>query len=254
MADLRIYDDRASAARALAALVVTAAQSAVAARDRFTLVLCGGSTPRQAFRLLADEYADDIDWSRTSIFWSDERCVPADHPDSNTKMAREALLDHVPLAFDRIYRIPTQLDPASAAQAYQAELVRFFESRGGIPRFDMMILGVGADGHTASLFPGSPALDEKKRWVVTATAENAPVKERITFTLPILNAAAHVVMLVLGEEKADAVARIFTGDDDPPLPAGRVQPLNGRLTWILDEEAASRLRAATIDDQADEST
>lgn len=248
MADLRIYPDRPTAARALAGMIANIAQSAAAVRDHFTIALAGGSTPRTAYRLLADEFAADIDWMSTYVFWGDERCVPWDHAESNVRMAREAMLNHVPLALDRLYRIPVQLTPEAAAQAYQAELVRFFETRGRVPRFDVMLLGMGADGHIASLFPGSAALEETQKWVVHTTAEGATVPDRVTVTLPVINAASNVIIYTLGAEKADAIAQIFLGGDQPVLPAGRVQPRDGRLTWIIDEAAATKLRASTQQD------
>ncbi len=241
MGDLRIYPDRMSAARALAALIVQVSQSAVAVRDRFVLALSGGSTPRETYRLLADEFNNDIDWMRTHIFWSDERCVPHTDPESNLRMARETLLNHVPIAFDHIYPVPTEFPPVQAADLYQSQIDRFFEMRGGRPRFDLILLGMGSDGHTASLFPGSPALDERQARAVAVTVD-APIANRVTLTLPVLNSAGHVAFLVTGEDKAAALARVMAGGEDTPLPAARVQPTDGRLTWIVDEAAAKGLR------------
>jgi 6-phosphogluconolactonase len=241
MGDLRIYPDKASASRAMASLVAQVSQSAVAVRDRFTLALSGGKTPHDVYRLLADEFSDDIDWMRTYIFWSDERCVPHTDPESNLRMARETLLNHVPIAFDHIYPVPTEFPPLQAADLYQSQIDRFFEMRGGRPRFDLLLLGMGADGHTASLFPGSPALEERVARVIAVTVD-APIRDRVTFTLPVLNSAAHVAFLVTGEDKAEALTHIMTQTEGTPLPAARVQPTDGRLTWIVDEAAAEGLR------------
>ncbi len=222
--------------------VARAASRAVAARGRFVVALAGGSTPRRLYALLADEsasYRARIPWERTHVFFGDERTVPPEHPDSNYRMAREALLDRVPVA--SVHRI-RGADP-DAADAYEDELRRFFgiQSGGAPPRLDLVLLGLGTDGHTASLFPGSPALDERIRWVMSPLVERLGTR-RITLTLPILNRARGALFLVSGAEKAGALARVIApARGEEPLPAARVRPEGGGLVWIVDDAAASRL-------------
>lgn len=236
MAEVRICPNRLVAARTLATLVAQNAEAACALRDRFTLVLSGGNSPREAYKLIGDEFANDVDWIHTHVFWGDERCVPYEHPDNNAKMARETFLDYVPIPLNNIHRVQSFLPPEEAATQYERELHHYFDPRGGTPRFDLIILGMGADGHTASLFPGTKALNESERWVVANYVEKLD-SWRITLTMPILNAAAHVVFYVLGEDKSEAVSRVAGGDMS--LPATQVNPPKGKLTWILDNGAAS---------------
>jgi 6-phosphogluconolactonase len=218
------------------------AARAVADRGRFTVALSGGSTPRRLYRLLSDVQASfraQIPWERTHVFFGDERHVPPDHPESNYRMAHEALLAHVPAA--SVHRIQgEESDPARAAAAYEAELRRFFElSDPGAapPQFDLVLLGLGPDGHTASLFPRSPALEERRKWAVGVFVERLRA-HRITLTLSVINRAREVLFLVSGAEKAEALARVFahaTGAE--PLPAARVRPESGTLLWIVDRAA-----------------
>ncbi|NUQ04323.1 MAG: 6-phosphogluconolactonase [Anaerolineae bacterium] len=236
---VRVFPNRLSAARGLAALVARNAEACISLRERFSLVLSGGKTPREAYKLLGDEMASEIDWTYTHVFWSDERCVPYEHLDNNAKMARETLLDYVPIPMDHIHRVQSFLEPAEAAEHYQKEVLRYFESRGSVPRFDLILLGIGADGHTASLFPGTQALQEVDRLIVPNYVSSLD-SWRITMTLPLLNAADHVVFYVLGEDKAETLARILSSEE-ADLPAARINPPRGKLTWIVDEEAASLL-------------
>jgi 6-phosphogluconolactonase len=237
--------DAEAAARAAAEVVASAAGQAAAARGRFTLALAGGATPRRLYALLADPgapFRDRIPWDRTHVFFGDERPVGPDHPDSNYRMAREALLDHVPVA--GVHRIHGE--EARAAERYEDELRAFFGSAPGDdpPRLDVVLLGLGPDGHTASLFPGSAALEERTRWVVSPFVERLGTR-RTTLTLPALNRARAALFLVSGPDKAEAVSRVLSPAPGAPLlPAARVAPGDGRLVWIVDRPAASRIDAA----------
>jgi 6-phosphogluconolactonase len=241
---LRRVRDAEAVARTAAEELAGAAARAVAARGAFTLALAGGSTPRRLYALLADAGAPfraRMPWDRTHVFFGDERPVPPDHPDSNYRMAREALLDHVAVA--SVHRIPAE-EPA-AAEAYEAELRRFFGIPGGgePPRLDAVLLGLGADGHTASLFPGTAALEETDRWVASPFVARLGTR-RTTLTLPILSRARAVLFLVSGAEKAAALARVLApAPGAEPLPAARVRPDEGAV-WIVVEAAASGLAPA----------
>lgn len=242
---LHISADSQTVARAAAAQLVRLAEAAQTARGHFTLVLSGGSTPRTLFELLAsDEFLSRVDWSNVYVFWGDERCIPPDHADSNYRMARLALLDFVPIPLDHIYRIHAEMQPEQAASAYEGSLRTFFEQRGETqPRFDLVLLGLGDDSHTASLFPGTPALDETERWVAAHFVPKLGVW-RVTLTAPALNAAREVHFLVTGSSKAPAVASVLEGPYTPhQYPAQLVQPTSGELRWYLDEAAVSQLQS-----------
>ncbi len=242
--EIQISPDPAALAEEAARRFVAAAAAASAARGRFTVALSGGSTPRALLRLLAaPPYRDRVAWDRVHVAWGDERCVPPDDEQSNYRMAREALLDHVPIPHEQIYRIPAEEpDHEVAARVYDATLRRLFNpDPGEWPRFDLIHLGLGAEGHTASLFPGSPALDERDRlvaapWVAKLSAH------RITLTPPVINAAREVAFLVAGAEKAAIVRTLLRGPRDPAeYPAQIVAPTDGCLTWLLDRAAAAHL-------------
>lgn len=241
-AALRRVKDAGEVARAAAEEVARAAAHAVAARRRFTVALAGGSTPRRLYALLAEAsgpFRGRIPWSATHVFFGDERSVPPEHPDSNYRAAREALLDHVPVA--SVHPIPA--DEPDAAERYEDELRSFFGvvSGGPPPRLDLVLLGLGPDGHTASLFPGSAALDEGARWVISTFVDRLGTR-RTTLTLPVLNRARGVVFLVSGAGKAAALAGVLEpAPGGAPLPAARVRPVRGEVLWIIDAAAASRL-------------
>jgi 6-phosphogluconolactonase len=213
------------------AVYPSAEQAIRAAADLFTalapqtIALAGGSTPRDLYQLLASEdYRDRVEWSEMDIWWGDERAVPPDHPDSNYGMAKKAILDLVPIVRSEVHRMPADsADLDAAALAYEETLP---------DRFDVILLGIGDDGHTASLFPDRPALDESERRCVPTVAANG--SRRLTLTYPVLNAARHVLFLVLGEAKRDALDRIRAGAQ---LPAARVRPTFGDVTWVVDEAA-----------------
>jgi 6-phosphogluconolactonase len=244
--DLRVLDTPDALAEAAASTIVEAARQAVAAHGRCTVALAGGATPRASYaRLALPPHAERMPWQRTFVFFGDDRGVPPDHPESNYRMAYETLLAKVPVPATQIFRIRAEAeDPEEAAGEYARTLAEVFAiRRGERPRLDLVLLGLGIDGHTASLFPGSPALKEVFRPVAAVYVAAANIPQRFTLTFPVLNAAARVVFLVSGPEKAKIV-RAVLGDQGVTLPAGMVHPVDGRLTWLLDRDAASLLPVA----------
>lgn len=241
---VRIHPDSAGLALAAAEHFVSLAGEAIAARGRFVVALAGGSTPRASYVILAsDEFAARVDWSRVHIFWGDERCVPPDHPDSNFRMAREALLDHVPIPSGNVFRMQGELDPVQAAAEYQQALQKFFATASvDTQSFDLVLLGMGGDGHTASLFPGTPAIGEQTRWVVAHFVDKLEAW-RITLTPAIINTAANVAFIVSGPDKAERLRQVLTGPYQPcVLPAQVIRPDRGQLQWLVDASAAGLLQ------------
>src|SRR5262245_12718224 len=238
---LRIVADADALAAEAAALVLEQACAAVAARGRFMLALSGGATPRATYARLAEAPARDrLPWDRTWIFFGDERCVPADHPESNYRTALETLLSKVPVPPAQVHRMRGEDDPEAAAAEYSRVLAETFGTRRGeLPRFDLILLGFGVDGHTASLFPGSPALKEIFRPVAAVHAAAAALPQRLTLTYPVLNAAACVAFLGSGSEKAKVVKAML--GEGALLPATMVEPTDGVLLWLLDSAAAALL-------------
>ncbi len=242
-ADLRIVDDLRGLSQAAAEEFVTQATGTVRANGRFTVALSGGSTPKSLFSLLASTFRDQLPWDKMFFFWGDERHVPPDHPESNYRMAYEALLSKVPVPAENVFRVPAENPDASQAAAdYEQTLRKFFElSPGTFPRLDLILLGMGPDGHTASLFPGTSGLREKSRLVVANWVEKFKAY-RITFTLPVLNNAAVVTFLVGGADKAETVREVLEGSQPAELfPSKLIHPTNGRLMWMLDQAAAVAL-------------
>jgi 6-phosphogluconolactonase len=234
---VHVYGSSEELAGAAAREFAAKAEEAIEERGRFAVVLAGGSTPESTYQILARDYIDWIDWSKAYVFFGDERAVPPHHEDSNLKMASAVLLDHVPVA--NVHRIRGELPPDEAAEAYEEELRKFFQTE-DVPRFDLILLGLGADGHAASLFPETPALEVSDRWVVANPVPRLDTT-RITLTVPVINAARAVTFLVEGEDKAEAVRDILEGDADPrAYPAKLVQPPGGP-EWMLDRSAASLL-------------
>ena len=236
MAEIQTYPDAASLARAAAEHFVTLAAEATAVRGRFAVALSGGSTPHATYTLLAsDEFAARVDWPRVHVFWGDERCVPPDHPESNFRLAHEVLFSRVPIPSGNIHRAQGELEPEVAAQAYAEELLAFFGAPW--PRFDLILLGMGDDGHVASLFPGSAALRETVRPVVAVTAyyQDRPA-HRVTLTPPAINVARQVLFLVTGANKAETLQAVLKGPDGR-FPAQQIRPTSGRLTWLVTETA-----------------
>ena len=213
------------------------AEQAIQSRGRFIVLLSGGMTPRPLYQLLAqDVWRAQIDWSNVVVGWSDERCVPADHAASNYKLAYEALLSHVPIPADHVLRIDGEIDPEEAASTYEANLRRVIGSESGA---DLALLGLGTDGHTASLFPAHPALHEDECWFVPVHVPEMAQPWRISATLPLLNASRRALFLVTGKEKAHALARIRNGAF---LPAGLIRPQAGGAVWLADQAATSQSR------------
>jgi len=218
--------------------IIQAASESVDLFDRFSLFLSGGSTPKPLYELLASEdFSDVIPWNKVEVFFADERCVPPDHPDSNFRMIAETLLTKVPLPRDNIYRMKGEIDPNAAAREYGVMLKEKFSETGP----DFMLLGMGSDGHTASLFPHSEALGEKKHRCVAQFVENSTTGKswRITLTAPFINSARDVLVLVAGEEKAKPLQQVLEGPPDPDrLPLQLIQPENGRMAYLIDVAAA----------------
>jgi len=242
MSEIEVVRDVAALAERAANLFLTAAQEAVFSRGTFSVALAGGSTPLRMYDLLAgDPYTLAIEWSKVHLFWGDERCVPPTHADSNYLQTAAHLISRLDIPMKNIHRIQGELPPIQAAAEYQAELQHYF---GANPVFDLVLLGLGPDGHTASLFPGTQALEEKEKWVaaVPHSTPPPPLVDRVSLTLPVLNASRQVLFLVAGAEKADVVARIFKSPSgEPLLPAQRVCPNPGRLTRLLDVAAMGKL-------------
>jgi len=237
--DLRIFKDRRALDRAAAGLFVEIAGEAVQVRGKFLLALSGGSTPDGLYRLLATgPYRNRIDWRKTLVFWGDERCVPPDDPGSNYRQACETLLEHVPIPGENIQRIRGELEPAEAAEGYARVLKRFAAPGLEWPRLDLVLLGMGADGHTASLFPGSEVEAASPTLPVTANYQGRPAR-RVTLTPLVFNSARHILFLVAGENKASTLKEVLHGIYQPEnLPAQRIRPVQGKLVWLADKEAA----------------
>ena len=237
-ADIRILNTPQELSQAAAAEFIALASAAIRDHGKFTVALSGGSTPKSLYSVLA---RSALPWDKIFFFWSDERHVPPDHPESNYRMAKEALLSKVPVPPENIFRVRAEEKNANVvAKDYEEALRSFFGLRPGeFPRFDLILLGLGPDGHTASLFPNTAALNETKLLVVANWVEKFKAN-RITFTYPVLNNAACVIFLVSGADKADMVRTVLE-DGRADLPSQRVHPVNGRLLWLLDKGAASKL-------------
>lgn len=237
---LDIHPDAHAAARAGAESFVAAARAAVEARRRFSVALSGGTAPREMYALLASEdVAARIPWEGVHLFWGDERCVPPAHPRSNFAMAYEAFIARVPIPAANVHRIRGELPAEEGAARYREELEAFFGP--GIPRFDVIHLGLGPDAHTCSLFPFDSLLLERKLTVAPALLREMG-EPRVTFTFPLVNAAARVEMFVVGGGKAEVVRKVLRGPLDPfRLPAQLVRPKDGEMVWILDRAAAAEL-------------
>lgn len=237
--DVRVFPDPDALSRA-AAEVLCSLVTAPGPGENFTIALSGGSTPRRLYSLLGSSpYRQTIPWQRVHFFWADERCVPPDHRESNYRMAKEMFLSRISPPEQNLHRIPGEAGALAAAALYEKELVRFFPGNRE-PRFDMILLGAGTDGHTASLFPGFPGVQEKKRLAVPVHLD-APGPDRVTLTLPVLNNASHVVFLATGAEKAGIVSEIVEHGNRKGYPAGMIQPIHGTLTWMIDQKAGSAL-------------
>ncbi len=240
MSEIEIFPDPPALARAAAERFVELAVEAITARGQFSVGLSGGSTPRALLTLLATaEFARRVDWPNVHVFFGDERCVPPDHPDSNFRQARDLLLEKIHLPAENLHRMRGEIEPEQAAAEYEQILRMFFEVENPAhPRFDLLLQGMGEDGHTASLFPGTRALYERSRWVLENYVPKLDMW-RITLTTNAINAAAHVIFLVEGQNKAETLRAVIRGPHQPEkYPAQFIQPVNGELTWMIDEAAA----------------
>jgi 6-phosphogluconolactonase len=239
--NLEILNTADELAEAAARSIVTIASHALSVKNNFTIALSGGSTPKRLYELLANpkkEFRSQMPWENTIFFWTDERHVSPDHADSNYRMTNEAMLSHVPVPGTNVHRFLAELSNAEAvATNYELQLSDGFD--GSLPRFDLILLGLGTDGHTASLFPGTTALAEVKTWVVAPWVEKFK-SFRLTMTLPVLNNAAAVMFLVSGDDKA-SILRDVLSEGLPRFPAQQINPTNGELTWLVDRAAASKL-------------
>ncbi len=240
-----VFETPEELAPAVADRIAALTQQANGAQGRARIALAGGSTPKPAYALLAEPpRRDAIRWADLEVFWGDERCVRPDHPMSNYRMAHEVLLSRVPIPPEQVHRMRGELaNPAEAAGAYEETLRTAFGLKAGeLPRFDLVLLGLGPDGHTASLFPGTAAIQEKTRWVVGHWVQKL-LANRLTLTPPVLNAARHVLFMVSGATKAELVREVLEGAADPNrLPAQIIKPTDGSVEWLLDRAAASSLR------------
>jgi 6-phosphogluconolactonase len=237
---LRVFPSREELFQAAASDFVSFAGEAVSARGRFTVSLSGGSTPKGLYQLLASNAVGPIPWEKVFLFWGDERHVPPDSPGSNYRMVSEALLTHVPIPADHTFRVHAENpDADAAARLYERAVCDFFSlTPGQFPCFDLVLLGMGPDGHTASLFPGTAALHERNRLFVANWVEKFKTY-RLTFTLPVLNGAANVAFLVSGADKAPALKEIISVPAPTvDYPASLIQPASGTLTWLVDQEVA----------------
>jgi 6-phosphogluconolactonase len=241
--EMIICQDTAELSRLTAERLGQLVNQSVQDSGRFAVALSGGSTPKHLYSLLASPgYRERISWRNVHLFWGDERCVPPDHPESNFRMAQEAFLSKIEITGENIHRMRGEQEPRAAAAEYEKELQKFFGLNSGVlPRFDLILLGIGQDGHTASLFLGSDALNDTEHLVVAPFVAKLN-SYRLTLTLPVLNNAANVWFLVTGAGKADAVKQAFSGSSD--LPAASVQPVNGKLLWFITQDAAPGIPAA----------
>jgi 6-phosphogluconolactonase len=236
--NVTVFPDGEAIARAVAEKFIVLAKDAIAARGRFSVALAGGSTPKRTYEILAtDEFRGQVDWPNVYAFFGDERCVAPDHADSNFRMATNALLAHVPA---NVYRMVGEGDAAQHAADYEAGLRAFFAGEAW-PRFDLVMFGMGDDGHTLSLFPGTTALSETEAWCVSNWVEKFNTF-RITMTAPAVNHARQLIFSVTGANKASRLVEVLRGPFEPErLPSQLIKPVDGRLDWYVDQDAAANL-------------
>lgn len=240
--NIAIYPDLDTISQQAAAYVARIAREAIVTRGHFTIALSGGNTPKKLYILLATgPYSSQIDWQLVDIFWSDERCVPPDDPESNYYMAQEVMLRHLSIPVAQVHRMPADRpDRDAASLAYTRDMQEVFGTN-HVPDFDLIQLGMGPEGHTASLFPHQSSLRETQRLVMPVSVPKPP-PDRLTFTPPILNAAHHVLFLATGADKVDALHAVIEGPTNPEeYPAQIVQPPNGEVTWMVDSAIAQKL-------------
>jgi 6-phosphogluconolactonase len=240
---IAIFDDKHTLSQHAAEYIMRIAKESIDLQGRFTIALTGGTTPGEAYSLLGSEpIRSQIDWQLVHIFWGDERCVPHNNPESNFYLAQEVLLDKIAIPKSQIHPMPAdQPDRDAASQAYTIEMQRTFGTN-EIPNFDLIHLGMGPEGHTASLFPHQASLHEKHRLVMPVSVPKPP-PDRLTFTPPLLNAARNVLFLVIGSEKADALRAVLEGEYQPDVyPAQIVRPTNGEVVWMVERAVAQNLQ------------
>jgi len=239
--ELRIFDDPEKLSRYAAKLFVEQAAQSIGDRGQFLVALNGGNTPIRLFQLLATDYRDKVDWSKIHVFWGDERSVPPDDPGSSFGQARELLLSHVPIPDSNIHHIEGELGPVDASKEYSVTLKNFAAPSLDWPRFDLVYLGMGEDGHTASLFPGSSVTVSEPTIPVIAHYEDRPAN-RVSLTPIVFNSARMVAFMATGEKKAITLAEVLSDRYNPEYyPAQRIDPKEGKLIWLVDEAAASKL-------------
>jgi 6-phosphogluconolactonase len=239
---IEVLSDLEALSLRAASIFVSASRNSILAKKRFAVAISGGSTPISLYALLGSEtYRNRVDWQHVHFFWADERCVPKDHEESNFKMAFERLLSKVPIPDENLHRIRGEEDPERGAKEYEEDVRRFF-GMSGLPIFDLIILGMGGDGHTASLFPGSKSLEETTKLAVPVFL-NESQRDRITLTLPVLNNADQILFLIAGPSKAAVLSEILgDGEKKKCFPAGLIRPAHGNMIWLIDQEAAGKLR------------
>lgn len=241
---LEVFDSPTALERGAADKIVTVLGEEILLRGTASIALCGGTTPRGVYRLLGlPRYSGRLDWKKVHFFWGDERCVGPTSPESNFRTASELLFRHLGLPPQNIHRVRGEIKPQEAARESESDIRRFFGLREGeFPRFSLVLLGMGNDGHTASIFPGSPALGERQRIVCDVRVQAVPAS-RITLTIPAINNAAAVMFLVSGSSKASILKEVLQ-EGQPRYPAQHINPASGRLFWLVDKDAASRIPKA----------
>ena len=240
--NILISDNLELLSRAAAELFIEDSKQAVSQRGRFLVALSGGSTPMELYKLLAQSpYREQVDWTRVHVFWGDERCVPMEDLENNYRQARDVLLNQVSIPKENIHRVLSDLEPVATAEDYARVLKDFASPPLDWPRFDLVLLGMGEDGHTASLFPGSEVNVTSPTLAVTAQYQNRPA-HRVTLTPLVFNAARRIIFLVNGKSKSQTLANVLYGEYQPEkLPAQRIHPADGELIWMVDQSAASKL-------------
>ncbi len=239
--DIQVFPTASNLFHAAADEFIKVARTAIGAQGRFAVALAGGSTPKGLYDLLATNYTD-FAWNRVFLFFGDERHVPPTDAESNYRMVNETLLSKIQIPGENVFRVLAEnSDAPAAASDYENKIRKFFQVQGEFPRFDLILLGMGPDGHTASLFPDSAGLKDQEHLVIANWVEKFKT-HRISFTFPVLNRAAEVLFLVSGADKAPVLAQVLQGDASLALPSQKVQPSDGKLVWMLDEAAAAKLK------------
>ena len=235
---LEVFNTADELSKDAAKLIITIANKAIAIRGKFTISLSGGKTPAKLYSFLAESpFCEQVQWKNTFVFWADERCVPLDDERNNAHQAKLILLDKIDIPWDNIYSIPVNLTPVEAASNYEKKLNGFFGTES--PRFDLMLLGLGENGHTASLFPGTNVIDEKLKGLREVYSKEEKMF-RVTMTAPLINLARHILFLVTGEKKAEILKKVLSSSYQPEnYPAQLIKPVDGELLWFVDQAAAS---------------